>query len=89
MEQVDNLNEYKMRCELYSDAFTFLSDYTQKTFGDLKKIIIDIDKYKGATLEISTSRSLSFVKNILENLQDLHVMSQTIENVENYTGERW
>ena len=89
MEQVDNLNIFKMRCEMYSDAFTFLSDYTQKTFGDLKKIIIDIDKYKGATLEISTSRSLEFVKNILEKLQDLHIMSQTIENVENYTGERW
>ena len=81
-------NVFKIRCELITDAFTFLTEFFRQTVGQHSSIQIDKSKYLCCELTLTTRQSLTFVKNIIEGLPNLHCMLQTVEPIENYTGIR-
>lgn len=81
-------NVFKLRCELVADAFEFLTEFFAQTEGELNHVQIDKDENLSCELTLTTKRSLTFVKNIINYIPDLHCLSETLAPIETYTGIR-
>ncbi len=77
------MKKYKLRagCEVDIRAFIKESRY------DIINSKIDKDSHN-PKLEFSSELELDEIKDILRKIEDGHVMLQTIQPIEKYTGER-
>jgi hypothetical protein len=81
---------YKCRAECYKDvkrfikiAYPNLKEWNCKPwYFDSGNLMPDID------FTFITDLNIDIMKSILNGLEDCHVMSETLELYENYTGER-
>ena len=78
------MNKYEFRAECQYDVFRFLKASVQFT-----SIIIDRDYWFGdCEVALSCTQTLGQLVARANSLQDCHVIAETIELEENYTGDR-
>jgi len=93
----NKVSNYKLRGECYVDVAQFLEKLIDKCNSEIRhhrfetiNIFQDPDKcgFPDCDLEFSTTLSLEQIRDLLKLIPDSHVMLQTVELAENYTGER-
>lgn len=77
------MKRFKMRAEARCDVGNFLLYFEGRIDNLTMKGLFDME------VEFDSDKSLKFIKNSLDNLRDCHVMSQTVQPIEKYTGERF
>lgn len=77
---------YKLRAECSEDVFNFINASGGRIM--LFKLIKDDSVIPDVKFEFETSMELSEVIKILRGIDDSHVMYQTVQLKENYTGVR-
>ena len=82
---VDEIQHYKFRAECEQDVLKLRMGLGQKCLKLVKTI-----KYffPDTDVDLYTTTDLDEIKNEIRKIKDGHVMLQTIELAENYTGER-
>lgn len=83
---------YKLRAECLHDVVEFVGslyriDYTTLDFM-VSPLVVDGRRLPDVELIFRTELSLNTLKEVLKNQSDSHVMLETINPVELYTGER-
>ena len=79
----NKLKKYKFRAECLSDVIHFL-----RQFGVKKVKIKSMKNIPDVTAVIKTKKSIKELIKIAQNLEDCHVIAQTIRKKKEYTGER-
>ena len=77
--------EYKLRAEGLNDFINFLGT---GIYFDIKWFKVEITSGPDVIVTFSTNLSLKQIKSNLEQVQDSHVMLDTLKPVNQYTGER-
>ena len=78
------MKSYKLRAECLPDIIQFIN----KTHFHIDNIILDKD-FTDVELEFTSCFDINYLKQILEiRIEDSHVMQETLQLIENYTGER-
>jgi hypothetical protein len=75
---------WKCRCEAAFDYAKFM----RNNIRDIPKFTVEFDGFCGATLEFETVMCRCQIVERLEQLSNLHVMVESLQPVEKYTGER-
>ena len=78
------MNKYKLRAECLSDVFDFLKSTEVISFS----INTIMDYASDVELTFFSCFPIFRIKEILDSIPDSHVMRETIEKADNYTGER-
>ena len=78
------MNRFKFRAECFTDVERFL----HKTNGTIKKVTIDFFDVPDVEVVFTTEMSMDFFLAEMKEVDDSHVMIQTLEPEESYTGER-
>ena len=78
--------EYKLRAEGINDFINFLGT---GIYFDIKWFKVEITSGPDVIVTFSTNLSLKQIKSNLEQVQDSHVMLDTLKPVNQYTGERY
>ena len=77
------MNTYKFRAECLADVANFLLEFRpEHTEIVAAKMIPDVE------CVIKTSADIDKVKGAMADVMDSHVMMQTIQPIDKYTGER-
>lgn len=77
--------KYKLRAECSHDVVQFIV----KSYSELSWFAMTSSQYTpDVEFEFETGMSYSQVLSVIEEIDDAHVMYQTINQVELYTGER-
>ena len=79
---------YKFRCELITDSSKFIKEFIKATYGDIVDLNIKKVHMLGCTIELSTHCKIEAVRKVLYSVPSSHVMIETLELLENYTGIR-
>lgn len=74
---------YKLRAECFLDVFNFIVSFKPITY----KIIKD-DVFPDVEFEFDSDCNIELVIDSINQLEDCHVMAQTIKPINEYTGER-
>lgn len=80
-----SLNTYKLRAEGLNDFLSFLQT---GMYMRMKSFTIEPIGVPDVVVSFVTDASLSEIKSKLKNVQDSHVMLETIKPINEYTGER-
>jgi hypothetical protein len=74
---------YKLRAEFFLDVFTFIESFKPLTYKIIKDgVLPDVE------FEFDSDCNIDSIINAIEQLEDCHVMAQTIKPINEYTGER-
>lgn len=79
---------YKCRVEILPDAYNFLYKVIRNRQLDIKGSNITSDDFCGAIMEFTSHDSLKRVKTVLGLFPNLHVMEETVQFKDDYTGVR-
>ena len=82
------ISTYKFRCELISDTPKFIKEFIKATYGDIVYLNIKKVHMLGCEIELSTHVTIEVVRKVLYSVPSSHVMIETLELLENYTGIR-
>ncbi len=80
------VKEYKLRAEGINDFINFLGT---GIYFDIKWFKVETTSGPDVIVTFSTNLSLKQIKSNLEQVQDSHVMLDTVKPVNQYTGERY
>lgn len=83
---------YKMRAETNGDAARLIKDLScLKTFTLTQTTISfrDMQLFEGYECEFVTPFSIEGVRDVLRKMESSHVMIETLNTADQYTGERW
>ncbi len=79
------MNTYKLRAECSQDVAEFI----QNVHSQLKSFkMIKDDELPDVYFEFETELALDEIILTLKDIEDSHVMFQTVQPIEKYTGER-
>jgi len=88
------IQTYKSRIEALSDFFTFQKEliFVNAKYDNTPSLKITYqdgeDKYDSATVEFETTLTKDEIYFILSEIEDAHIMLESVKLVEDYDGER-
>jgi len=83
---VGKYNTYKLRAEGLNDFMNFLGT---GVYSNVKSYTVEPIGFPDVAVSFETNLSLSEIKAKLREVQDSHVMLETIKPIKEYTGERY
>lgn len=85
---VRSIKQFKMRAEGMSDIFCFINEVGKHPNGILEYKIESQGGIPDAIIAFDSALSKDEIRLVLEKIRDGHVMYDTLEYAEEYTGER-
>lgn len=87
------MSKYKLRAECLEDIYNFikkLGETSHTALGTFKvsPCIVEGLRYPDCVLEFKSSLTMNEIKAILKTIPDGHVMLETVNPAERYTGDR-
>ena len=84
LQIIEEVNHFKFRAECESDV-----NKLRKIIGNrCLKIVMIIRSFPDTEVDLYSTLNLDELRDKMANISDGHVMLQTVEFAENYTGER-
>ncbi len=82
MKAKEKLTSYKMRAECQADLGRFLMVVAVRSFTTTASLLPDMDA------EFTSPLSLDEIRKLMAEIEDGHVMLETVNYKDQYTGER-
>jgi hypothetical protein len=83
------MEKFKFRAECLTDVFLFFNYCPEGSVKDIQYNSLDlIEGYPDVEISLESKLKLSDFRQICSKIEDGHVMLQTIQPIDSYTGER-
>jgi hypothetical protein len=79
------MTKYKFRAECIDDVLVFRKDTT----GKITSLVVNFDdKLPDVTVTFESDEDPKYIESVIAQIQDGHVMRESLNYADNYTGER-